>query len=82
MYLQTLHLQRFRNYREQTVRFTAPKTVFVGENGQGKSNLLEAVELLALLKPTAAGAIASWYKRASVPRGSTLLCNGMRAKSS
>lgn len=50
MYLQTLDLRHFRNYGEQRVRFSAPKTVLLGENAQGKSNLLEAVELLATLK--------------------------------
>lgn len=50
MYLRTLHLQQFRNYRDQTVEFTAPKTILLGDNAQGKSNLLEAVELLATLK--------------------------------
>lgn len=50
MYLHSLQLQDFRNYREQRVRFTAQKTIIVGENAQGKSNLLEAVELLATLR--------------------------------
>ena len=50
MYLKTLHLRQFRNYKEQQVEFTAPKTILVGNNAQGKSNLLEAVELLATLR--------------------------------
>ncbi|CDN12088.1 MAG: DNA replication/repair protein RecF [Richelia sp.] len=50
MYLQTLHLKHFRNYTQQRVEFTAPKTILVGNNAQGKSNLLEAVELLATLR--------------------------------
>lgn len=50
MYLTSLTLKHFRNYGEQAVSFTAPKTILVGENAQGKSNLLEAVELLATLK--------------------------------
>ncbi|MGJ5673299.1 MAG: DNA replication/repair protein RecF [Nostochopsis sp.] len=50
MYLETLHLRYFRNYKEQQVEFTAPKTILVGDNAQGKSNLLEAVELLATLR--------------------------------
>ncbi|WP_088239469.1 DNA replication/repair protein RecF [Calothrix rhizosoleniae] len=50
MYLQTLHLQNFRNYKQQQIEFTAPKTILVGNNAQGKSNLLEAVELLATLR--------------------------------
>lgn len=50
MYLKTLDLRQFRNYKEQQVEFTAPKTILVGNNAQGKSNLLEAVELLATLR--------------------------------
>jgi DNA replication and repair protein RecF len=50
MYLQSLQLKQFRNYREQQVDFSAPKTILVGDNAQGKSNLLEAVELLATLR--------------------------------
>ena len=50
MFLKHLHLQHFRNYRSQSVAFNASKTIVLGENAQGKSNLLEAVELLATLK--------------------------------
>lgn len=50
MYLKTLHLRQFRNYRDQQVNFLASKTILLGENAQGKSNLLEAVELLSTLR--------------------------------
>ncbi len=50
MYLQSLYLKNFRNYTDQWVEFNAPKTILVGQNAQGKSNLLEAIELLATLK--------------------------------
>jgi len=50
MYLKKLYLRSFRNYLEQVVEFSAQKTILVGNNAQGKSNLLEAVELLATLK--------------------------------
>lgn len=50
MYLKNLHLRQFRNYQDQKVEFTAAKTILVGNNAQGKSNLLEAVELLATLR--------------------------------
>jgi DNA replication and repair protein RecF len=50
MYLKTLHLRQFRNYQNQKVEFNAAKTILVGNNAQGKSNLLEAVELLATLR--------------------------------
>lgn len=50
MYLQQLQLSQFRNYTGQSIEFAAPKTILVGSNAQGKSNLLEAVELLSTLK--------------------------------
>ncbi|MEO1519227.1 MAG: DNA replication/repair protein RecF [Cyanobacteria bacterium J06633_2] len=50
MYLKSLQLRHFRNYTDQFVAFTAPKTILVGENAQGKSNLLESVEVLATLR--------------------------------
>lgn len=50
MYLEQLYLQNFRNYADQFVLFSAPKTILVGANAQGKSNLLESVELLSTLR--------------------------------
>ncbi|WP_026100403.1 DNA replication/repair protein RecF [Fortiea contorta] len=50
MYLKNIHLRHFRNYKDQKVDFAAAKTILVGNNAQGKSNLLEAVELLATLR--------------------------------
>ena len=50
MYLKNLYLRSFRNYLDRQVAFTAQKTILVGNNAQGKSNLLEAIELLATLK--------------------------------
>lgn len=50
MYLKHLQLRHFRNYTDQVVDLSAAKTILVGENAQGKSNVLEAVEVLATLK--------------------------------
>ncbi|NEO53635.1 MAG: DNA replication/repair protein RecF [Okeania sp. SIO3B5] len=50
MHLRHLHLRQFRNYLDQKVNFDAAKTILVGDNAQGKSNLLESVELLSTLK--------------------------------
>lgn len=50
MYLTSLLLQNFRNYAHQELLFVAPKTILVGDNAQGKSNLLEAIEWLASLR--------------------------------
>ncbi len=62
MYLKNLHLRQFRNYQDQKVEFTAPKTILVGNNAQGKSNLLEAVELLATLRSHRMGRVTDFIQ--------------------
>ena len=47
MRLQNLYLRNFRNYSSLYLELNPGLTVFVGDNGQGKTNLLEAVHLLA-----------------------------------
>ncbi|MBC8120311.1 MAG: DNA replication/repair protein RecF [Gemmatimonadaceae bacterium] len=47
MFLPFMHLYAFRNYSDQTLTLSSPKTILVGDNAQGKSNLLEAIQLLA-----------------------------------
>ncbi len=50
MFIKELHLRQFRNYVEQKVELNAPKTILVGDNAQGKTNVLEALGLLSTLK--------------------------------
>ena len=50
MFLSRLHLEHFRNYRNLDLTFSAPVTLVQGRNGQGKTNLLEAVYYLATSK--------------------------------
>ena len=47
MIFERLRLVNFRNYRDVVVSFSPRVNVFVGENGQGKTNLLEALFLLS-----------------------------------
>lgn len=49
MYVEHLSLTDFRNYCAAEVPLDAGVTVFVGSNGQGKTNLVEAVEYLSTL---------------------------------
>lgn len=46
MPIQSVQLTNFRNYAELSLDFTAPVTCVLGENAQGKTNLLEAVFVL------------------------------------
>lgn len=50
MRLRELVLDRFRNYAALHLTFDAPVTLFVGRNAQGKTNLLEAMHVLAFAK--------------------------------
>ena len=51
MRLAHLSLAHFRNYRHLELDFTGPLTLLQGENAQGKTNLLEAIFMLATSKP-------------------------------
>ncbi len=66
MFLSQLHLEHFRNYRELDLTFGAPVTLVQGRNGQGKTNLLEAVYYLATSKSRHARA-----EREAVDRAAT-----------
>jgi len=45
--IQSLSLQNFRNYREKTFNFSRQTILLVGPNASGKTNILEAICLLA-----------------------------------
>ena len=47
MKVKTLQLRQFRNYRELALSFSPGKNLFLGQNGQGKTNLLEALYFLS-----------------------------------
>src|SRR5579863_3622829 len=47
MYLSSLSLHEFRNYRQLNLSLDTGLYLFYGENAQGKTNLLEAVSMLA-----------------------------------
>jgi DNA replication and repair protein RecF len=44
--IQGLWIKNFRNFSEATVKFSPKVNIFIGENGQGKTNLLEALYVL------------------------------------
>lgn len=47
MYLKTLQLQNFRSYTRSSFTFSEGTTIIIGPNTAGKTNLIEAVYLLA-----------------------------------
>ena len=46
----SLKLNNFRNYESLDVSFSSGVNVFLGPNAQGKTNLLEAIYVLALTR--------------------------------
>ena len=48
--LQRIVIDQFRNYRHQEVTLAPEVNALIGQNGQGKTNLLEAVYYLSLLR--------------------------------
>ena len=43
MILKEIKLRQFRNYEALTLEFSPGINVFLGENAQGKTNLMEAI---------------------------------------
>lgn len=50
MYLKTLNVQNFRNYENLNIELGKKINIIVGNNAQGKTNLLESIYVLALTK--------------------------------
>ncbi len=50
MFLKEITIKNFRNLNELNLNFDSRINIFVGENGAGKTNLLEAIYFLGILK--------------------------------
>ncbi|MCP8971207.1 DNA replication/repair protein RecF [Ectobacillus ponti] len=50
MYIQELSLQNYRNYAALHLKFEDKVNVIIGENAQGKTNLMESIYVLAMAK--------------------------------
>lgn len=50
MHLKKIHLINFKNFKERDVVFSKKINAFVGNNGVGKTNLLDAIYYLSLFK--------------------------------
>lgn len=50
MVLEKIEIKNFRNLKEEKITFSKKTNYLIGENAQGKTNLLESIYLLCLLK--------------------------------
>lgn len=50
MILSKINLVNFRNYSKCTIKFNDKVNIFIGNNAQGKTNILESIYVLALTK--------------------------------
>jgi len=72
MYIKEIVLQNFRSYGEKKVEFGAGTNLVVGENGAGKSNLIEAIYFLSSgksFRASSLGQMIEWGKGFTSVRG-------------
>jgi DNA replication and repair protein RecF len=50
MFLEKLHLLNFKNYEEANLSLSPKINLFLGNNGEGKTNLLDALFYLAFCR--------------------------------
>ena len=50
MYIQRLQLTNYRNYKTLDIAFDEGVNIFIGQNAQGKTNIMESIYVLALAK--------------------------------
>ncbi len=55
MYIQSLQLHNFKNYRDEAIAFHPRFNCFVGLNGMGKTNVLDSLHYLAFTKSAFSG---------------------------
>ena len=63
MHLRRLNLAHFRTYDSLLLALDTGPSVFIGENARGKTNLLEAIQLLAIARTARAehdGEVVAW----------------------
>jgi DNA replication and repair protein RecF len=63
VYIFDLQIANYRNYARTGIRLDRGLNLFVGDNAQGKSNLLEAIYLLSTLRSSRASSDADLVRR-------------------
>src|SRR3990167_5722465 len=72
MWLESLFVSDFRNLAKQEILFDKKVNLFIGDNAQGKTNIIEAVYLLATSKSFRANKdveLIRWGKQSSIVEG-------------
>lgn len=72
MIIKTLTLQNYRNYHSLTVSFSSSLNIFIGNNGQGKTNLLESIYVLSATRShrtTKDGELLYWQEENTLIQG-------------
>ncbi|WP_067779738.1 DNA replication/repair protein RecF [Actinomyces vulturis] len=67
MYICDLALDNFRSYEHEVLSFDPGPVMLIGSNGQGKTNIVEAIAYLATLSSHRAGTDAALVHRPSQP---------------
>lgn len=78
MYLDKMSVLNYRNLFDNDIRFSKDTNIFVGKNGQGKTNLLEAIYFLSLSRSFKSNKIVDlikfdydgFYLKASIQKSS------------
>lgn len=63
MFILNVQVTNYRNYAQASLEFDRGLTILVGDNAQGKSNLLEAIYLLSTLRSSRASSDADLVRR-------------------
>ena len=50
MFIKSLELKNYRNYEELSMSFSEGTNLLYGDNAQGKTNILESIDLAATTK--------------------------------
>lgn len=50
MYIKSLEIKNFRNYKDFSIEFNKNLNIIIGKNAQGKTNLIEAIFLSSIGK--------------------------------
>ena len=79
MYLSEIELRNFRNYEDRQVEFSPGVNVFIGENAQGKTNLLEAIYVLAMTRSHRTAndrELINWQAKEAMVKGTVIKQTG------